>query len=161
MNCMPIQDNFKIPYKKEIFFVLVGIGFIGAALIFLKSPQNSSKVEVIEPTKFSSNTNQEIVVEIAGSVVAPGVYKLASGSRVNDLIEKSQGFAENVDIEWVEKTINRASVLKDGQKFYIPNLNEHTEVLSATNEGGGQVTKQYHRITSLLSSISTHQVRLN
>lgn len=135
MNCMPTQDNPLNAHKKEIFFCLLGLGFIGAALYFFKSPPRSSEVKVINEQEVT--IQKEIIAEIAGSVVTPGVYKVENGARVDDLIKKAGGFSENVDIQRVEKTINRASVIKDGQKFYIPSMAEQSVVLSATDQEGG------------------------
>jgi len=62
----------------------------------------------------------EIVAEIEGEVSKPGVYKLASGSRVDDLIKVAGEIKETADFAWVQKNINRAAKLSDGAKIYIP-----------------------------------------
>ena len=120
-------------YKWQIIFVLVGILLVGAGIIFSKI-NSSEKVEVLGTETNSQNLNgSEIVVEISGEVEVPGVYSLSGGSRVNDLLISAGGLSENADRVWVEKNINKAAKLVDGQKVYIPKLSEK----STANGGQG------------------------
>lgn len=73
----------------------------------------------ISPTQIS-----EIVVDIEGAVVRPGVYHLESTARLQDLITKSGGLSRTVDHEKVAKGLNLAEKLSDGMKIYIPFLGE-------------------------------------
>lgn len=57
-----------------------------------------------------------INVEIKGEVKKPDVYKMNSGSIVNDLIEKSGGANSDADMS----SINRAAKLSDNQCIVIP-----------------------------------------
>lgn len=116
--------------KKLLFIsIIAGLSLIVFGAFFLKRSMNDSspKIEVLEgPTNVLEGN--EIVVEIAGEVTAPGVYKLPKNSRVDDLINASGGLTEGADKDYIAKSINRAQVLSDGQKVYLPN---HSEVLSA------------------------------
>ena len=53
-------------------------------------------------------------------MINPGVYELEGGKRINDALVAAGGLAAGADREWVEKNINRSSLLIDGQKIYIP-----------------------------------------
>ena len=55
-------------------------------------------------------------VHVAGNVGKPGLYEIQEGSRLNDLII----LAEIRDIEILDKYFNRAQLLDDGEKIYIP-----------------------------------------
>lgn len=99
----------------------------------------SSSVEVLESTTESGEDGLELVVEIAGAVEKPGVYHLAKTSRVEDLLIAAGGISANADRIWVEKTINRAAKLIDGQKLYIPDEDYQTDVLGDKSEGGIKV----------------------
>lgn len=46
------------------------------------------------------------------------------------------GITKQADSEWVEKNINKAAPLVDGQKIYIPNKSEQSKVLSASKSDG-------------------------
>lgn len=68
-------------------------------------------------------TDLKLVVDIEGAVNAAGVYELPVNSRVKDVLVMAGGYAEKADRVYCEKTINLASLLKDGQKIYIPFVN--------------------------------------
>ncbi len=69
---------------------------------------------------FSADQRQTIVVDIAGGVRHPGVYRLPVGSRVSDAIDAAGGISEEADIVILEQLINRAQKIPDGAKLYIP-----------------------------------------
>lgn len=122
-------------YKIPIFILIIGIGLVGMGIILLKSPFLNFQDSKVEILKEDGDSVKDIVVEIAGAVVKPDIYKFPNTTRLDDLIKAAGGLASNADREWVEKNMNRASVLKDGQKIYIPiqNDNYQTDVLSANN----------------------------
>lgn len=94
-------------------------------------------------------------MEIAGEVLTPGVYKLQAGSWVEDLLIISGGFTVDADRSWTDKYLNRAAKLTDGQKVFIPNINEHSDILSAKKSGGDQT------ISSTFSSDSNTLININ
>jgi competence protein ComEA len=58
----------------------------------------------------------DIVVDVAGAVRRPGVYRLPAGARVVDAIERAGGAAGGALLEG----INRAARLADGQQVMVP-----------------------------------------
>lgn len=58
----------------------------------------------------------DVVVHAAGAVVRPGVYHLAAGSRVADLLEVSGGPAPGADLD----RLNLATALVDGDRIFVP-----------------------------------------
>lgn len=72
-----------------------------------------------------------VVVDVGGAVLEPGVVELASGSRVADAIDAAGGLAQDADCT----SLNRAQLLQDGQKVYVPREGE-----SAAPSGGEAVT---------------------
>lgn len=64
--------------------------------------------------------NGEVCVDIGGAVKNPMLARLTSGSRVEDAIEQAGGLTSDADIA----QINRAEILTDGQKIYIPKKGE-------------------------------------
>lgn len=117
---------------------LIGFILIGLGVFLFKNGgfSKSDSVEVLDSTSEGEGTLSEVVVEISGAVEKPGVYKLAGGSRIDDLLILAGGLSADANRSWVEKTINRASKLVDGTKYYIPREGDQSEVLSA-NTGGG------------------------
>lgn len=61
-----------------------------------------------------------IYVHVCGAVVREGVYLLNGASRMVDAIEAAGGFAENADRSYY----NLARLLADGQKIYVPTVEE-------------------------------------
>ena len=120
--------------QKLIIFLLLGLILIGFGVLFYKTDIFSSndKVEVLNNVTEPQDDKSEIVVEIAGAVIKPGVYKLSFGSRIDDLLIISGGLSQDANRSWVEKNINRAAKLIDGQKLYI----YHSDEISANDSGG-------------------------
>lgn len=57
-----------------------------------------------------------LFVDIGGAVEEPGVYQVAEGTRLFEVIEMAGGLTEDADADHV----NRASFVEDGQKIIIP-----------------------------------------
>ena len=97
--------------------VTVGVGFS------LKSKLGSPGVEVIK-AKVSPTVTMAVATTIAfdieGEVINPGVYKMNKGGRVEETLVAAGGLGVNADREWVEKNLNRAEIVADGAKIYIP-----------------------------------------
>jgi competence protein ComEA len=127
-------------YRIPIILLLFGAILVGLGVFYFKNDTlfNSAKIEVIEESTQSQDGNSEIVVEIVGAVQKSGVFKLPAGSRVNDLLITAGGLSADADRDWVEKVINRAGKLVDGQKIYIRSVDEQSDVSSANNSGDNQ-----------------------
>jgi len=129
---------------------------MAVGVIFTKNIQlpQSSKIEVLNATSEVNDNTTELVVEISGEVIKPGVYKLPAGSRIDDLLIASGGLSGNADRELVAKNINRAAKLVDGQKIYIPM--KGGPALRSLGEGGGVVNGSLINInTSDLKSLDS------
>src|SRR5204862_2182372 len=57
-----------------------------------------------------SQGGSDVVVDIAGAVSKPGVYRLPAGSRVNDAVKRAGGATGRASVE----SINLAARLTDG-----------------------------------------------
>jgi competence protein ComEA len=64
----------------------------------------------------TANQGGPIKVDVAGAVARPDVYELERGSRVHEAIEAAGGFTEDADTG----ALNRATVLHDGDRLYVP-----------------------------------------
>lgn len=131
-------EDFLQQNRVPIAIALVGLIFVGLGIFFVKDNKlSSTKVEVINNTD-EFLENKEIVVEVSGAVEKPGVYKLTSGDRVEDALIAAGGVGVNADRFWMEKMVNRAAKITDGQKIYIVSVDEQSDVLSARDTTGDQ-----------------------
>lgn len=158
---MELPEKFReltSKYRPQFLILLIGLLLITVGGVFTKvNPSTQkTKVEVLSDTTESQSGSTEIVVEIVGEVRSPGVYKLPVGARVDDLINISGGLTESSDTSYVEKAINRAAKLSDGQKLYIPKVGEQSEVITANTSGGYQSgSSDFSTQNSTLININT------
>jgi competence protein ComEA len=64
----------------------------------------------------SGSGGPDVVVDVAGAVRRPGVYRLPAGARVVDALKRAGG----PDADAVLESINRAARLADGQQVVVP-----------------------------------------
>lgn len=154
-----IQNN-----KWTIGFVLLGVLLLGIGIFSVKSVnifQDDTKVEVLgsSSTKVSADKEAltDIVVEIAGEVIKPGVYEFADGDRVTDLLTKAGGLSANADREYVSKNINLAQKLVDGAKIYIPNKSQapSTKIQTNTNDQSPNIQTKININTATIAELDT------
>ena len=71
-----------------------------------------------------------IVVDVAGAVAHPGVYRLAAGSRIVDALIAAGGMTGEADLA----VLNKAAPVRDGQRIYVPRPGETVPAGSAGSE---------------------------
>lgn len=74
----------------------------------------------------ASAAEQEMVVDVQGAVMIPGVHRLSAGSRVGDAIVAAGGYSPQVDIRAAAERLNLAQRLEDGTKVQVPARGEST-----------------------------------
>lgn len=92
-------------YWKVIAICLGSILIISFAVIIFICTKSNNKVEdknnltnnIDELVEKEATEKENYYVEIKGAVINPGVYKMASNSRVIDVITEAGGLSENAD----------------------------------------------------------------
>jgi len=95
---------------KVIWLAVLGVVLITAAVKLFLPVKSPVKIEETE-------AGREVVVYISGAVQKPGLFRLPTDSRLDDLLRLAV-LSEDAD----ENALNPAQRLKDGQKIIIPYL---------------------------------------
>ena len=159
MNIDMIKEKFKIIISKikklDKDYIIIGIIII-SVIIFMVL--NIGKVKEFEEKETTGNIEKNITVSeenkdnkekegneedkkenilsttgiyvhIDGYVNNPGVYQIKENERINVLIEKAGGLKNGYSI----KNINLAAKLSDGDKVYIPSIEEEKIIGNQNN----------------------------
>jgi DNA uptake protein ComE-like DNA-binding protein len=129
---MVTGDKWKKIFKKtngldRLLLMVILIGVSIAVISFFRGILMDRQIQVEYLTgdgKVAGEAVSKIFIDISGAVIFPGVYELADGSRIKDVLVMAGGLSEEADRDFCEKNINMAEMIKDGQKIYIPKISE-------------------------------------
>ena len=93
-----------------------------------------------------------MVVHVAGSVVAPGVYELPGGSRLHQAIQAAGGLLSDAD----PGVLNLAALLHDGDRVFVPRVGEQIPTIALPSSGVGAASP-----TGVGSAVPAQPVDLN
>lgn len=122
MNEFNLKDN-------KVIIVIISIIIIIFLCVFFYTRSNleNEYTELDNYNMLQNETNIEqeediskIFIHVTGAVNNEGVVEIKEGSRIADAVEAANGFSEDADIS----QINLAYQLEDGQKIYIPRIND-------------------------------------
>jgi len=138
----PLKKIFKDrPY-------LVTLGLLGGLLLVVGvfsvvviSSRTGGEDLVIQKASEAEELGSKLVADVAGAVIKPGVYELKAGARINEALIAAGGLGEAADREWVEKNLNLAAKVTDGQKIYIPSEGETEKVAPLQGKGTTLMTR--------------------
>lgn len=116
--------------KKYIIFVAIFGGIIVIFMFFYNAKnqeyseilieENNTIVEVKNIIEGTENEKTKIKIHITGEVNCQGIIEIEEGGRIADAIETAGGLTTMADIT----KVNLAYVLEDGQKLYIPSIED-------------------------------------
>lgn len=85
------------------------------------TPNDTEKTEHhTEDVPPNETDKSMMVVHICGAVKNPGVYEVADGTRLNDIVMAAGGLTKKAAAEFV----NLAQTIVDGQQYYIPSQSD-------------------------------------
>lgn len=156
------ESTYQVPWRLGISkgkavapYLGIGVGVVSCigclALLFRES--------IAPPVQAESGSicvNQvyagAVTVYVSGAVNVPGVYTLSSGQRMAQAIELAGGVNKNANALYVQKELNLASELIDGQHIYVP-LSQ--EVPVTTRDSTYSTSNNSTPVTKSLVSINT------
>jgi len=154
-----IVDQKWSRFKWQDGILAVGLALLTVGVGYgLKTKLEKSKVELVKAKVLPTVTvvlPATITIDVEGEVIHPGVYRLLKGNRVEEALIAAGGLAANADREWIGKNLNRAEMLSDGMKIFIPGQQS-----SQTGLSGGQATSIVMQAGGVLGS-QTKIVNIN
>ena len=106
--------GFSREQEKALLILFGGFLIIGAVLITMNLGGKAEALPAIKVPEAPA-VAPIVVVDVAGKVKKPGVYKLPSGSRAIDAITAAGGARAGIDLS----DINLAHVLTDGEQIVV------------------------------------------
>lgn len=92
---------------------------------------SQSNQDIEEDLESVDSGTSTVIVDVSGEVKTPMVVELPMNSRIDDAVNAAGGLTDKADVN----QINRAQILEDGQKIYIPPRGLVGKVESKTAEG--------------------------
>lgn len=108
-------------------------------------------------TESEKTNSEEIVVDVKGAVMKPGIYHLKNNARLQDVLELAGGTLPTADLNQV----NLALKLKDEMVVYIPVKGEEvgTKIISQT-AGSGITTNPSNQTSSKININTADEAQL-
>ncbi|HZZ98593.1 MAG TPA: ComEA family DNA-binding protein [Candidatus Saccharimonadia bacterium] len=126
------------------------------------SPTTRTKTATQSATPASSISDQ-VVIELSGAVVHPGVYTLEKTQRLSDALALAGGFAKNADKLYLSKNVNLAARVSDAMLVYIPAEGESsvtrlagsTQAITLDGTTGSESSESVNVNTATLAQLET------
>lgn len=138
----------KLTIKQKIAILVIAILMITIIgyYVFSKANFNTEELKVEYNNEITDGINEnninkeetdnDIMIHITGEIKKEGIIKIKEGARLIDVIEAAGGLTEKA----YTKEVNFAYVVEDGQKIYIPSVEdkENIEELEYIQEENGE-----------------------
>ncbi len=134
-----MRDNFRIFRMMAVLcgvlFLLTGCGGQQEDGLENLEPADTSETDEEDKNIQEGSCGEEetyAYVHVCGAVQSPGVYRLKSDARVFEAVELAGGLTEEAAGEYV----NQAETVTDGERIYVPTLEEAQEYGTGVAEKG-------------------------
>lgn len=118
------------------FFLAFGAGSGGTVVLDGGTPLRSPAPGGIEAVGVGGSAPVELVVEIVGAVVRPGVYRMSPESRIGDLVAAAGGYGARVDANRASRELNLAARIHDGDQIRVPSRDDEATIEDEPGPGG-------------------------
>ena len=115
----------------QIVLAAAILASLAGGLFLVVKSSTGGGIEIVLPTA-TTTVRRDFKVYITGAVETPGVYEVAEGSRLEDVVAAAGGATEDADLD----AINLAARVGDGDHWILPKLGE-----SAASDIAGPATQ--------------------
>lgn len=137
-------------FRSELILITFSVLLIIISItIFTRADQKKVQVNGVEIEKQDTDVlGQEtkavktIFVDISGSVQKPDVYELPENSRLRDGLVAAGGLSESANRDYFAQNYNLARLLQDGEKIYVPSMNDKTLIAGSGVNNAGSIVAQ-------------------
>ncbi len=157
LNIETIKENKKIVIAGGCILALI-IVFAGFFALNYKNNKALEELKALSDQEENSEEieaedNQTLIVDIGGEVKNPMIAQLPTGSRIGDAITAAGGTTEKADLS----NINRAQVLEDGQKIYIPSTDDSNSQASINGSSSSTASSSNQKVN--INTATDEQLR--
>jgi len=133
-----IRDNLLIVLLLGVGLVLLSFGLFQILLpkeqsVVIEKSSDSDQGKAASD-QISPGVLKEIVIDVEGAVLKPGIYSIPVESREEDAIKAAGGLSPRADRGVIARSMNMAAKVSDGMKLYLPFVGEQP-VTSAGDQG--------------------------
>ena len=141
--------------KKYIIIIVILGGVIIYSFFYITKKQEYTEeiidesflVNSINTIEESNIENNKIKIHITGEVNMQGIIEIDEGGRIADAIEAAGGITMKADIT----KVNLAYVLEDGQKLYIPSIEDQNFVEIQENSGENVIITTENKTSKIIT----------
>lgn len=135
-----------------IVIIVIAYYYINSTKEVYTSNYEGNIVEELKEEKEDLAGKKELIkVHITGAVKSNGIVQIEKSARINDAIEAAGGLTEDADLT----NVNLAYMIEDGQKIYIPSIDDKeedkTNSLASENQTLNGQTRQKQEATFIFS----------
>jgi competence protein ComEA len=131
-----------------IALALVGVLVVGGRLLSHRGGTAAVPAHTF-PAASSAAPVARLVVDVVGAVRRPGLYRLGSGSRVADALERAGGATVKADLDQV----NLAAPVADGEQVVVPRKVAGGAAAGATPSAGAGAGRTVQLSTATLEQL--------
>ena len=152
--------------QKIIIIVITTMMLLFIGFYIINKANNSQYIELeTEEDKLIENTvinegsfdnEEKIIVHVVGAVKNQGVVEIEKGLRIVDVINAAGGISEETDLS----KINLAYIVEDGQKIYVPSINDQETTEIITKDAGENVLEKDNENSNKVNINTASQTEL-